>query len=74
MAYFDAYYRLKDLMKEIVTQVLHAPDSSRKERYTLLNDTVASIHQLSNATSSNDWWLLKITTLSSDPHDTYITT
>lgn len=45
---------LKDLMKEIVTQVLHAPDSSRKERYTLLNDTVASIHQLSNATSSND--------------------
>lgn len=54
MAYFDAYYRLKDLMKEIVTQVVHAPDSSRKERYTLLNDTVASIHQLSNATSSND--------------------
>lgn len=54
MAYLDAYYRLKDLMTEIVIQVVHAPDSSRKERYTLLNDTVASIHQFSNASSSND--------------------
>ncbi|KAJ8659399.1 hypothetical protein O0I10_004761 [Lichtheimia ornata] len=44
---------LKDLMTEIVTQVVHAPDTSKMERYKLLNDTVASIHQISNASSSS---------------------
>ncbi|KAI7877928.1 hypothetical protein K492DRAFT_171320 [Lichtheimia hyalospora FSU 10163] len=45
---------LKTLMTEIVTQVVQATNTSREERYKLLNGTIASIQHMSNASSSND--------------------